>query len=63
MIVFLNTLPQDISDTISSFKLKYRNVSQMNPNQPQNVFDSFESICKYQEDGLIDTTTTRSHQT
>ena len=63
MIVFLNTLPQDISDTISSFKLKYRNVSQMNPNQPQNVFDSFESICKYQEDGLIDTTTTRRHQT
>ena len=35
----------------------------MKPNQPQNVFDSFESICKYQEDGLIDTTTTRRHQT
>lgn len=63
MILFLNTLPQDISDTISSFKLKYCNVSQMNPNQHQNVLDSFESICKYQEDGFIDTTTTRSHQT
>lgn len=63
MILFLNTLPQDISDTISSFKLKYRNVSQMNPNQPQNVFDSFQSICKYQEHGLIDTTTTRRYQT
>ena len=63
MILFLNTLPQDISDTISSFKLKYCNVSQMKPNQPQNVFDSFESICKYQEDGLIDTTTTRRYQT
>ena len=33
------------------------------PKSAPKVFDSFESLCKYQEDGLIDTTTTRSHQT